>query len=224
MLRRFTLSLIALVILSYVVVTHCCSGEMSMERKMELALNTCQVRTYHNRDLGYQVDYPEFFQQMPDSLIGEWGTSVFRYWNQNVSIELSVYLEPNPYGLSPARAMDSIARFLQADEKRCRADSFFISGRVRQNGLPMADARYFAKYVRHQRLWMVQRLVYPAGYDRAVARWVRHVRDWTVWDSPGPSLDWLEKISHNRRKVRRRTLLMQPDSDGNIGKPNCKQK
>jgi hypothetical protein len=182
MLRRFTFTALAILAVLSVGVLCLYEGPPTFEEKMREALGCCSFTTYTDSDYGYTVSYPEFFRQVPDSLC-EPGACCFRYWDHDVRLEQSVFLESNPQSLSPRQAMDVYAVRLHAECKRFLPDAFILSGPVYVNGVPLSGTRFHAKFVKSQRVWFVQRLVYPEGYDKAVTRLVRHIDRWQVWSS-----------------------------------------
>lgn len=188
MLRRFTLCSLLLILLTATVVAwrHAVADPPTMEQKMGEAINCRAFQTYRHPVLGYVVRHPDFFEQMPDSVVNEWGACSFRYWNHNVRVEQSVYLLPNPGGRSARRCMDSLSRDLHAEHRECMGHGFVLSGPVFQNGVPLSGMRFYAKYVLSQRLIFVQQLLYPEGYDRPLTRLKRQVRAWQIWENHHP--------------------------------------
>lgn len=136
---------------------------------------------------GYTITYPSFFERVPDSMMKDTAAVCFRYWNEEL-IELSAFVLPNRQGYSLAQGMDSIAALSHATRKRLGNDSFTISGPVYVDGGEMAGYVYYAKYVRHRKLWFVQRLVYPEEYERVVRRLIARVNQWKVWEDGGADI------------------------------------
>lgn len=136
---------------------------------------------------GYTITYPSFFERVPDSMMKDTAAVRFRYWNEEL-IELSAFVLPNRQGYSLAQGMDSIAALSHATRKRLGNDCFTISGPVYVDGGEMAGYVYYAKYVRHRKLWFVQRLVYPREYERVVRRLIAHVNQWKVWEDGGADI------------------------------------
>lgn len=160
-------------------------GEMPLPKKLELVMKTTDMDTYHDKLFGYTVRYPSFFEQIPDSLIDEDGCCRFRYWNE-VEIEQSVFVSPNPYGLTAKQGMDSLATIMHATEKRCKGDTFFLSGPLYVGGSKISGHRFHAKYVGHRKLWFVQSLTYPEECTKAMQRLIRQIDAWRVWEDERP--------------------------------------
>ena len=125
----------------------------------------------------YEVRYPSFFEQLPDSLIDEPGFSQFRYWDNWVQIELTTRVIPNKDSLSTQEGMKRFAQLHHAKEQVMQDDSFMLSGPLYINGSEILNYRYHSKFVRHRRFWFVQMLVYPINCERAVRRLIQQVDD-----------------------------------------------
>lgn len=158
---------------------------------LEKRISHSGMTVYYDSTYGYYVKYPRFFEQVPDSLVDEPGCTKFRFWNEK-EIVLTTYIEPNVAGQSPRQALDSIGRLRHAEKKQCGKDYFIISGMVHEGESEISGYKYHAKYVKHNRLWFVQELVYPEGYDKALKKLLDTVDDWKVWDHSTPEPTWLE--------------------------------
>ncbi len=144
-------------------------------------VNRSIMKVYHDPTLHYFVRYPSFFEQVPDSLINDFGCSKFRFCNV-VNIEITTYILNNVDGLSAQQGMDSIGRHRHATDKWFAKDSFIISGPLYWENGTVSGHYYHAKYVRHQRAWFVQELTYPQEYEQAVSRLVKQIDQWNVWN------------------------------------------
>lgn len=181
-IRRFTVLaiLLAICVTSYMVWR---GNEDNREfpEKLEEAIHFCRMRTYHDPNYDYEVQYPPFFEQLPDSLIDEPGFSQFRYWDNWVQIELTTRVLPNEDSLSTQEGMQRFAQLHHAEKQVMQDDSFLLSGPLYINGSEIPNYRYHSKYVRHRRFWFVQMLVYPISCEKAVRRLIQQVDDWKVW-------------------------------------------
>lgn len=183
-IRRFTVLaiLLAVCVTSYMV-WRGNEDHREFPEKLEEAIRLCRMRTYHDPNYDYEVRYPSFFEQLPDSLIDEPGCSQFRYWDNWVQIELTTRVVPNEDSLSTQEGMKRFAQLHHAKEQVMHDDSFMLSGPLYVNGSEIPNYRYHSKYVRHRRFWFVQMLVYPINCERAVRRLIQQVDDWRVWRS-----------------------------------------
>ena len=132
---------------------------------LEEAINCMRMKTYHDSVYDYEVDYPEFFEQVPDSLIDEPGCSQFRYWDNWVQVELTAQVLP----------LSAVPN---------RQETFVSAGPLQMNGSEIPGYCFHAKYVRHRRLWFVLTLTYPEHCAKAVRRLVQKVDRWQVWEQP----------------------------------------
>ena len=74
----------------------------------EQGLNTAEMQTYQDPDLGFTVRYPSFFAVQPDSLDEHTGHVRFSYDNEWATVVLECYALRN-YGQSLKSGMDSLA-------------------------------------------------------------------------------------------------------------------
>ena len=79
----------------------------------EQGLNTAEMLTYQDPDLGFTVRYPSFFIVQPDSLDEYTGHVRLSYDNEWATIVLECYALRNN-GLSLKNGMDSLAQVLHA--------------------------------------------------------------------------------------------------------------
>lgn len=145
------------------------------------------MNSYTDSLWGYTICYPSFFERATDSLSASNGAVSFRYWNNDL-VELSAFVAPNPQQLSVSQGMDSVARASQATVKRHGKDWFVVSGPLAVDGGLVSGYVCYAKYVRHRKVWFVQRLVYPKTYERAVRRLKVRVNHWKVWEEDKASV------------------------------------
>lgn len=151
------------------------------------AIESDLMDNYTDSLWGYTISYPSFFERVADCVTRDGAAVRFRYWNEEL-IELSAFVIPDRHGYSLAQGMDSIAALSHATRKRLGNDSFTISGPVYVDGGEMAGYVYYAKYVRHRKLWFVQRLIYPREYERVVRRLIARVNQWKVWEDGGADI------------------------------------
>lgn len=145
------------------------------------AIESDLMDNYTDSLWGYTISYPSFFERVADCVTRDGAAVCFRYWNEEL-IELSAFVVPDRHGHSLAQGMDSIAAISHATWKRLGSDCFTISGPLFVDGGEMAGYVYYAKYVRHRKLWFAQRLIYPEGYEKAVRRLIAHINQWRVWE------------------------------------------
>lgn len=93
----------------------------------EQGLNTAEMQTYQDSDLGFTVRYPSFFAVQPDSLDEYTGHVRFSYDNEWATVVLECYALRN-YGQSLKSGMDSLAQVLHATDCKLGSDYFILSG------------------------------------------------------------------------------------------------
>ena len=130
---------------------------------------------------GYQIHYPAFFEQVPDSLIHETGCCQF-YFGNMLKIAQTAFVITNFEGFTVRQGMEHFAMEQHATERRCGSDYFLLSGPLYINHRPVEGYRFYAKYVQRQKLWFVQSLSYPVSCTRAVSRLIDQIDDWQVWE------------------------------------------
>jgi hypothetical protein len=160
---------------------------------IEKMINHSVMKVYKDPVLNYVVEYPPFFEKIPDSLTGEFGNTTFRYWNVE-KIELSAYIVANIRGLTARQGMDSIGELRKAKGKWCCKDSFILSGPLYWEDNVISDYCYHVKYVKRQKTWFVQEVTYPKECEKSVGRLIRQIDRWKVWDEDKiPKLPFLSK-------------------------------
>lgn len=165
------------------------NGDVTRTEVLAEAIERDPMVEYTDSLWGYTVRYPSFFERVTDSRMEREGMVCFRYWNGDM-VELSAFVVPNPRGYSVSQGMESIGAQSHATRKRLVRDGFLISGPFYRDGGEMAGYVYHAKYVRHRKLWFVQRLVYPEKYEKAVRRLIARVNQWKVWEEGGTDISY----------------------------------
>lgn len=158
-------TVLALLLAATVTVYFLCCGNdatRTFPEKLGEAIWTCPMKTYQDPYYEYVVQYPSFFERVPDSLLDERGASQFRYWDNWVQVELTVQVLPDT----------AVPQ---------RRDTFVTSGPLYIGDSPMTGYSFHAKYVRHRKLWFVLTLTYPDQCATAVERLIRQIDAWTVW-------------------------------------------
>ena len=181
-IRWFTVIVILIAaVITVIVVLRGNEDKREFTEKLEEDIRCCRMLTYRDSFYDYTVNYPSFFEQVPDSLLEEPGSSLFRYWDNWVQIELTTRVLPNEDSLSTQEGMQRFAQLHHAKEQVMQGDSFLLSGPLYINGSEIPNYRYHSKYVCHRRFWFVQMLVYPIHCEKAVRRLIQQVDDWRVW-------------------------------------------
>lgn len=180
-IRRFTWLALLLIVIGTTVVLWKEKEELpTFPEKLEEAVECSYTKTYHHPYYDYEVRYPAFFEQVPDSLVDEEGACLFRCGN----VELSAQVIPNSDSLNTQSGMHYFARLHHAEQQRKDDQSFILSGQLYMNDSPIPNYRFHAKYVRHRKFWFVQTLTYPDNCAKAVAPLIRQIDNWTVWEKP----------------------------------------
>lgn len=180
-MRRFTFIFLFVVVAVTFILLFREKDVKTLPEKLEQAMEFTNMNTYQDSLWGYTVRYPEFFEQIPDSLIDEVGSCQFRFWN-GVQIVQTVFVSPNQGSLTAKQGMDSLAIVLHATAKRCEGDTFILSGPLYVDNHEIPGHRFHAKYVGHRKLWFVQSLTYPEDCEKAVARLIKQIDNWNVWE------------------------------------------
>ena len=152
-----------------------------LPQKLERALRLTNMKTYHDDDYDYIIRYPEFFEQTEDSLLDR-GSCRFSFWIDNMEIVQTAFVEPNLDSLSIEHGMQKYAEELSATEQVKGDDYFILSGTLHNDTCQIAGRRFYAKFVKHRKLWFVQTLAYPEDCEIAVRRLLKEIDDWQMWE------------------------------------------
>lgn len=155
--------------------------DTSLLDKLEQMMCRTKMNVHCDPFYGYQIHYPAFFEQVPDSLIHETGCCQF-YFGNMLKIAQTAFVITNFEGFTVQQGMEYFAMEQHATERRCGSDYFLLSGPLYINHRPVEGYRFYAKYVQRQKLWFVQSLSYPASCTRAVSRLIEQIDDWQVWE------------------------------------------
>lgn len=181
-MRYFVIAAIIFTILISLLSIHRCQGKkVSMPERMKQVLNSTKMNVYYDKSYHYYVRYPSFFEHVPDSLSDDVGACTFRYWDNWIYIGQSVNIVDNINGLSTKQGMDSLSTQLHATAKRYGKKYFILAGHYYDDSGQPNGYRYYSKYIPSQKIWFVQSLTYPDGYEKAVARLKKEIDSWTVW-------------------------------------------
>ena len=149
----------------------------------EQGLNTAEMQTYQDPDLGFTVRYPSFFAMQPDSLDEHTGHVRFSYDNEWATVVLECYALRN-YGQSLKSGMDSLAQVLHATDCKLGSDYFILSGPQCENGSRIDGYSYYTKIMVNHKLWFVYTMIYPDDYKDVLTRLFKEIDDWQIWERP----------------------------------------
>ena len=149
----------------------------------EQGLNTAEMQTYQDPDLGFTVRYPSFFAVQPDSLDEYTGHVRFSYDNEWATVVLECYALRN-YGQSLKSGMDSLAQVLHATDCKLGSDYFILSGPQCENGSRIDGYSYYTKIMVNHKLWFVYTMIYPDDYKDVLTRLFKEIDDWQIWERP----------------------------------------
>lgn len=151
------------------------NGFRSYQEVLAELINDAPMKTYCDSFYGYCILYPEFFSKE----VADEGFVRLGYWNnERFVIECSVLKAPDT---SPVKVkMKELATQLHAEDQQLLRDSFILSGPVYENGNKIEGYRYYAKYVRNQKLWFSYTLFYPESCKSALTRLLRQIDRWEV--------------------------------------------
>jgi hypothetical protein len=147
----------------------------------EQGLNTAEMLTYQDPDLGFTVRYPSFFIVQPDSLDEYTGHVRLSYDNEWATIVLECYALRNN-GLSLKNGMDSLAQVLHATDRKLGSNYFILSGPQYENGSRMDDYSYYSRFVNWGKLWFVYTMIFPDRYHDHLGRLFREINEWQVFE------------------------------------------
>lgn len=147
----------------------------------EQGLNTAEMQIYQDPDLGFMVRYPSFFAIQPDSL-DEYKSYVrISYDNERINVVLECYVLHNN-GQSLKSGMDSLAKVLNATDRKLGSDYFILSGPQYENNSCIDDYSYYSRFVSRGKLWFVYTMVYPNRYRDHLSRLFKEIDEWQVFE------------------------------------------
>ena len=159
----------------------------------EQGLNTAEMLTYQDPDLGFTVRYPSFFALQPDSLDDYTGNVRLSYNNEWATIVLECYALRN-YSQSLKSRMDSLAQVLHATGHKLGSDYFILCGPQYENGSRMEDYSYYSRFVSRGKLWFVYTMVYPDRYHNHLGRLFKEIDDWQVFEDQHTGISRADKF------------------------------
>ena len=159
----------------------------------EQGLNTAEMLTYQDPDLGFTVRYPSFFALQPDSLDDYTGNVRLSYDNEWATIVLECYALRN-YSQSLKNGMDSLAQVLHATGHKLGSDYFILCGPQYENGSRMEDYSYYSRFVSRGKLWFVYTMVYPDRYHNHLGRLFKEIDDWQVFEDQHTGISRADKF------------------------------
>ena len=159
-----------------------CAGcvERPLAEKLERAILQTRLLTYHDDDYDYTIKYPMFFEPSDDSLM-EKGCCRFSFRQDNIEIVQSAFVLSNTDSLSVDQAAIKYAAELHAAHQRKGKNFFILSGSLHSDTGLITGRRFYAKFVRHRKLWFVQNLTYPEDCERSLGRLFKEIDAWQVW-------------------------------------------
>ena len=159
-----------------------CAGcvDRPLVEKLERAMLQTRLVAYHDDDYDYTIKYPMFFEPSDDSLM-EKGCCRFSFWQDNIEIVQSAFVLSNADSLSVDQAASKYAAELHATHQRKGNNFFILSGSLHSDTGQITRRRFYAKFVRHRKLWFVQNLTYPEDCERSLSRLLKEIDAWQVW-------------------------------------------
>lgn len=101
--------------------------DASLPDKLEQMMCRTKMNVHCDPFYGYQIHYPAFFEQVPDSLIHETGCCQF-YFGNMLKIAQTAFVITNFEGFTVRQGMEHFAMEQHATERRCGSDYFLLSG------------------------------------------------------------------------------------------------
>ena len=180
-MKRFLfLSMLVFIAVMIYVSVHEKEDDTPLPQKLEKTMRLTKMKMYHDDDYDYVVRYPAFFEQAPDSLLDK-GSSRFSFWQDSTEVVLNTFVEPNADSLTIEQAMARYASELHATHQQKGDDYFILSGPLHTNSGTISGRCFYAKFVKHRKLWFVQTLTYPEDCEQAVKRLKEEIDKWKVW-------------------------------------------
>ena len=180
-MKRFLfLSMLIFIAVMIYVSVHEKEDHTPLPQKLEKAMKLTRMKEYHDDDYDYVVRYPAFFEQTADSLLDR-GCSRFSFWQDSTEIVQTTFVGPNADSLTIENAMEKYATELHATKQQKGEDYFILSGALHSDHSGIGGRRFYAKFVKHRRLWFVQTLAYPEDCEQAVQKLICEIKDWKVW-------------------------------------------
>ena len=180
-MKRFLfLSILVFIVVMVWVSVYDKEDDLPLSQKLERAMKLTRMNEYQDDDYDYTVRYPSFFEQTPDSLLDK-GCCRFSFWQDSLEIVQTVFVEQNPDSLTLEQAMHKYASALLATSQQKGNGCFILSGHIRDDDRRMTGRRFYAKFVKHRKLWFVQSLTYPEECEQAVRRLMKEINNWELW-------------------------------------------
>ena len=115
--------------------------DASLPDKLEQMMCRTKMNVHCDPFYGYQIHYPAFFEQVPDSLIHETGCCQF-YFGNMLKIAQTAFIVANLDGFTVRQGMEHFAVEQYATERRCGNDYFILSGPLYINHRPVEGYRF----------------------------------------------------------------------------------
>ena len=110
--------------------------DASLLAKLEQMMYRTKMNVHCDPFYSYQIHYPAFFEQVPDSLIHETGCCQF-YFGNMLKIAQTAFVITNFEGFTVRQGMEHFAMEQHATERRCGSDYFLLSGPLYINHRPV---------------------------------------------------------------------------------------
>ena len=180
-MKRFLfLSMFVFIVVMIWVSEHENDDDMTVPQKLERAMRLTRMYEYQDDDYDYIVRYPSFFEQTEDSLL-EKGSCRFSFWLDSTEVVQTAFVESNPEMLSVEQGIIKYSDALHATLQEKGRDYFILSGSLHTDSGQLSGRRFYAKFVKHRKLWFVQTLAYPEDCEQAIQRLIHEINDWKVW-------------------------------------------
>ena len=148
--------------------------------KLEHAIKQARMVEYQDDDYDYVIHYPQFFEQTDDSLMDK-GACRFTFWKDGTEVVQSAFIEHNLDSLTTQQSVKKYTQELHATHQRLGNDFFILSGSLHSDTGQITGRRFYAKFVKHRKLWFVQSLTYPEDCEPALQRLFHEIDNWQVW-------------------------------------------
>ena len=152
-----------------------CSEVRTDKDMFKRNLTYAEMYEYKDSTYDFVIRYPSFFSEQPNDV----GHARFCYSDQWATVVLEGYTMSNQ-GTSVKEASDSLAQCLHATMQKQGEDYFILSGVLHSDHSGIGGRRFYAKFVKHRRLWFVQTLAYPEDCEQAVQKLICEIKDWKV--------------------------------------------
>jgi len=183
-MRKIIFIFIALLLLAANIdYLHSCCDNRTEKDMFSNKLTYAYMYEYVDKEYGFAIRYPYFFDKVPDSLRGSDGHARFTYGDQWVNIVIEGYALYKGE-LTMKQAKDSLAELLHSTNVNTGKNFFTLSGPQYEQGSLIKGYSYYSKFMLNGKFLFVYTMIYPDGYKDVLTRLFKEIDDWQIWERP----------------------------------------